>query len=131
VSDRPLVHAERACREHAAREHERGEECGARPDERPVVDRLERAGFARRVRDEEDRRRVLMEVTPIVGELSREIYGSPEEALAGFASAFSDDEVEVLHRFQKLSQEWLEERLARMETLNAAKEAARDTSPSS
>src|SRR5206468_2624735 len=47
-----------------------------------LVDRLERAGFAHRVRDEDDRRRVLIEVTPIVGELSQEIYGSPEEAMS-------------------------------------------------
>jgi len=84
-----------------------------------LVDRLERAGFAHRVRDEDDRRRVLIEVTPIVGELSQEIYGSPEEAFSGFAKAFNDQEFEVLHRFQQLSQTWLEERLARVEQLSA------------
>jgi hypothetical protein len=67
------------------------------------------------------RRRVLIEVTPIVGELSQEIYGSPAEAFAGFAAAFNDREFEVLHRFQQLSQTWLEERLARVEQLTADK----------
>jgi DNA-binding MarR family transcriptional regulator len=86
-----------------------------------LVDRLERAGFARRVRDDDDRRRVLIEVTPIVGELSQEIYGSPEEAFSGFARGFNDEEFEVLHRFQQLSQTWLEERLARVEQLSADK----------
>src|SRR5512133_1418905 len=33
-----------------------------------VVDRLERAGFARRVADPDDRRRVLIEITPVVRE---------------------------------------------------------------
>jgi DNA-binding MarR family transcriptional regulator len=86
-----------------------------------LVDRLERAGYARRIRDESDRRRVLIEVTPIVGELSEQIYGSPEEAFAGPASAYTAEEAEVLHRFQLMSKAWLEERLARMDALNAAK----------
>jgi len=81
-----------------------------------LVDRLERAGYARRVRDEEDRRRVLIEVTPVVHELSRQIYGAPEDAVS-FASAFSDEELDVLHRFQLLSQSWLEERLQRAASL--------------
>jgi DNA-binding MarR family transcriptional regulator len=31
-----------------------------------VLDRLERAGYARRVRDQEDRRQVIVEVTPLL-----------------------------------------------------------------
>ena len=85
-----------------------------------LVDRLERAGFARRVRDEEDRRRVLIETTPVVAELSQQIYGSPQEAFELYAR-WSDEEAATIHRFQKLSQEWLEERLARIEKLNADK----------
>jgi DNA-binding MarR family transcriptional regulator len=81
-----------------------------------LVDRLERAGYARRVRDQDDRRRVLIEVTPVVRELSAQIYGAPEDALA-FAEAFSDEELDVLHRYQLLSKQWLEERLERIEQL--------------
>jgi DNA-binding MarR family transcriptional regulator len=88
-----------------------------------IVDRLERAGFARRVRDEQDRRRVLIEVTPIVGELSHDIYGSPHEVFDEFASAYTDEEAEVVYRFQKMSQEWLEDRLARVQALIQRKEA--------
>jgi DNA-binding MarR family transcriptional regulator len=88
-----------------------------------LVDRLERAGYARRVRDEEDRRRVLIEVTPIVHELSAKVYGTPEEALAN-AAHFSDEEADFLYRFQLMSKEWLEERLARIERLNAEKRSA-------
>ena len=62
-----------------------------------LVDRLERAGFARRVRDDADR------------------------PFSGFAKGFNDEEFEVLHRFQQLSQTWLEERLARVEQLSADK----------
>src|SRR5919197_2394908 len=77
-----------------------------------LVDRLERAGFARRVRDDEDRRRVLIETTPVVAELSAKIYGTPQEALESYAD-WSDEEAAAVYRFQKMSQEWLEERLGR------------------
>jgi DNA-binding MarR family transcriptional regulator len=40
-----------------------------------VIDRLERAGFARRVRDDADRRKVNVEVTALHYERSREIWG--------------------------------------------------------
>jgi DNA-binding MarR family transcriptional regulator len=81
-----------------------------------LVDRLERAGFARRVADEHDRRRVLIEVTPVVHELAQRIYGAPADAVS-FAEGFSDEELEVLHRFQELSRDWLEERLERVANL--------------
>ncbi len=86
-----------------------------------LIDRLERAGFARRVRDDTDRRRVLIEVTPIVHERSAEIYGSPHDVFNEFGSAYNDEEAEVIYRFEKMSQEWLEERLARVEALISAK----------
>jgi DNA-binding MarR family transcriptional regulator len=40
-----------------------------------VIDRLERAGFARRVPDEHDRRKVKVEVTPAFYDAAREIWG--------------------------------------------------------
>jgi DNA-binding MarR family transcriptional regulator len=40
-----------------------------------ALDRLERAGYVRRVRDERDRRRVLVEVTDKMLETAREVYG--------------------------------------------------------
>jgi DNA-binding MarR family transcriptional regulator len=89
-----------------------------------IVDRLERAGYARRVTDPEDRRRVLIELTPSVHRLSAEIYGSAEDALA-WADDFSDAELGVLVRFQEGSKAWLEEHLARVEELNARKRVRR------
>jgi DNA-binding MarR family transcriptional regulator len=81
-----------------------------------LVDRLERAGYARRLPDPGDRRRVLIEVTPIVHELSEQIYGGPQDAIA-WADGFSDDELTTLERFQATSTEWLEERLRRVDAL--------------
>ena len=40
-----------------------------------VIDRLERAGFARRAHDERDRRKVLIEVTPAFYARADEIWG--------------------------------------------------------
>ena len=39
-----------------------------------MIDRLERAGHVRRVRDEEDRRRVLVEVTPRTRRAAEKLY---------------------------------------------------------
>jgi DNA-binding MarR family transcriptional regulator len=51
-----------------------------------VLDRLERAGYARRVRDQEDRRQVIVELTPLLAERAGSIWGPlGEEAMAAFA----------------------------------------------
>ena len=48
-----------------------------------VLDRLERAGYARRVRDQPDRRQVIVELTPLVAERAGRIWGPlGEEAMA-------------------------------------------------
>jgi DNA-binding MarR family transcriptional regulator len=48
-----------------------------------VLDRLERAGYARRVRDEKDRRQVIVELTPLIPERGEQIWGPlAEEAFA-------------------------------------------------
>ncbi len=44
-----------------------------------VIDRLERAGFARRVRDDRDRRKVMVEVTDEFYTRAREIWGPVAE----------------------------------------------------
>jgi DNA-binding MarR family transcriptional regulator len=81
-----------------------------------IVDRLERAGYARRVPDPDDRRRVLIEVTPAVKRMAAEIYGDPADAI-DWAKDFTDVELDVLIRFQDRSMAWLEARLARVQAL--------------
>jgi DNA-binding MarR family transcriptional regulator len=85
-----------------------------------IVDRLEQAGYARRVADAGDRRRVLIEVTAKVHRMSEDIYGPPSEAIE-WASAYTDKELDLFVRFQEQSREWLERHLARAEELNARK----------
>jgi DNA-binding MarR family transcriptional regulator len=95
-----------------------------------IVDRLERAGYARRVPDPEDRRRVLIETTPIVAELSAQIYGTPEEGAAENVGRWTGEEGEVILRFQRESQAWLEGRLDRVEKLIAERDSASPDSAS-
>ena len=77
-----------------------------------VVDRLERAGLARRVSDPEDRRRVLIETTPVVTDTALRIYGSYDDAFRLYGG-YTEDELELILRFQQLGRVWLEDRLAR------------------
>ena len=85
-----------------------------------IVDRLEKAGYARRVADPDDRRRVLIEVTAKVQRVSEEIYG-PASEVNEWASGYTDKELDLFIRFQEQSQEWLEQHLAHAEELNARK----------
>src|SRR5215468_8568266 len=48
-----------------------------------MLDRLERAGYLRRLSDSGDRRRVLVELTPRARKLAAELYGSVEATAAG------------------------------------------------
>jgi DNA-binding MarR family transcriptional regulator len=85
-----------------------------------VVDRLERAGYARRVPDPTDRRRVLIELTERARELVWELMGRPmREAGRPLVDHYSDAELELLIEFQRRGREmqerhaqWLRERLA-------------------
>ena len=89
-----------------------------------VVDRLERAGYARRVPDPSDRRRVLVELTERAQKLSWELMGRPIRDAAVLAwEEYSDAELELLlefHRgareFQERHAQWLRE-----QTLKAAR----------
>jgi DNA-binding MarR family transcriptional regulator len=83
-----------------------------------VVDRLEDKGLARRTRDTSDRRRVLVEVTPLAREGAEELYGTPgdgAQALAGY----SDEELQFLIRFLQGSVAYQEERMRRLDQLKA------------
>ncbi|HYP47257.1 MAG TPA: MarR family transcriptional regulator [Thermoleophilaceae bacterium] len=64
-----------------------------------VIDRLERAGYARRLRDEHDRRRVLVEVTELTNERAAAIYGPLVERSGPLFSDLSDQHLRVIRRF--------------------------------
>ena len=65
-----------------------------------VIDRLERAGFARRVRDERDRRKVKVEVTDLFYARAGEIWGPvAAEWQAAMADRFSAAELATIVAF--------------------------------
>src|SRR3954447_8543909 len=58
-----------------------------------VLDRLEAAGFVARRRDTEDRRRVLVDATPLAHERAAELYG-PLSAFRGELGKYSVEQLE-------------------------------------
>jgi DNA-binding MarR family transcriptional regulator len=84
-----------------------------------VIDRLERAGYARRVPDPSDRRRVLVELTSKAREASEELMGEPmAELVLPHMNRYSDEQLRLLIDFSRLGIElqerhanWLRERL--------------------
>ena len=91
-----------------------------------LLDRLERKGFARRTRDTQDRRRVLVEVTPQLRQMAERLYGTPEEGASELA-VYTDEQLEFLTSFLRGSVAYQEERMRRLEELKAhdAAEAAK------
>jgi DNA-binding MarR family transcriptional regulator len=89
-----------------------------------AVDRLEDAGYVRRVRDDQDRRRVLVEVTDRTLEHAQTVYGPlaarSEELLGGF----SDDQLRTMIEVLTMGAEMQLERAASLrEVLSAAPDA--------
>jgi DNA-binding MarR family transcriptional regulator len=92
-----------------------------------VIDRLERAGYARRVSDPSDRRRVLVEATPKAFKTANELMVEPMRALyTPLAERYSDDELRLFIEFtregreiQERHAEWLRARLAEQRSRSA------------
>jgi DNA-binding MarR family transcriptional regulator len=82
-----------------------------------VLDRLERAGYARRVREQEDRRQVLVEVTPLLAERGALIWGPlGEEAMAAM-TRLSVDELNGVLDFFRLGIELNKRHLERVRSI--------------
>lgn len=64
-----------------------------------AVDRLTRAGYARRVRDGTDRRRVMVEATPTARALSDEIWGPIGQESQQRLARRNDAELQVILEF--------------------------------
>jgi DNA-binding MarR family transcriptional regulator len=64
-----------------------------------LVDRLERAGHVRRVRDDEDRRRVSLEMTDTAMAAGAEFFGGLQRNLLAAMADYSDEEIAVVRRF--------------------------------
>ena len=64
-----------------------------------VLDRLERAGYARRVRDPKDRRQVIVELTPLLAERGRQIWGPLGQEAFSEIGRMSADELRLVMDF--------------------------------
>ena len=64
-----------------------------------LVDRLERAGHVHRVRDPEDRRRVVLEMYDAAMAAGAAFFGGMQRDLVSAMRSFTDDELAVVRRF--------------------------------
>jgi DNA-binding MarR family transcriptional regulator len=70
-----------------------------------AIDRLERAGYARRSGDPDDRRRVIVEPTERVTRLAEEIYGPLADGGRAIVTRFSERQLEAIIEFLGLAAE--------------------------
>ena len=95
-----------------------------------ALDRLERGGYARRVRDEIDRRRVVVETTARTRELVRGYYGPlDEESRARLLERLSATELTLIRDFLRAGRELQLEHAARIRTAGGPVAAADQGSP--
>jgi DNA-binding MarR family transcriptional regulator len=66
-----------------------------------VIDRLERAGYARRVRDDQDRRRVKVEVTPKAQREAGKIYGPMMEEWNAVMNNATTEQLRLMVEFMR------------------------------
>jgi DNA-binding MarR family transcriptional regulator len=81
-----------------------------------VIDRLEKAGYARRLSDPDDRRRVLVELTDLARERTGVIWG-PLAELHAALGRYTIEELRLLRDFQRLGREYNEQRAAEVRAL--------------
>lgn len=86
-----------------------------------AIDRLERSGFARRVRDDADRRRVLVELTSKAGKVAGDFYIEHIAESERLYERYSQAELELLLEFVRAGREFNELHAERVEAQNRAK----------
>jgi DNA-binding MarR family transcriptional regulator len=84
-----------------------------------VIDRLERAGYARRVDDPNDRRRVLVETTPLLRERAAVIWG-PFSVFREALAQYTVEQLELLIEFHRMGREYNEARAAEVRQMRLA-----------
>jgi DNA-binding MarR family transcriptional regulator len=95
-----------------------------------VIDRLEKAGFARRTKDPKDRRRVIVE--PLPERIERQIaplFESMARASVELCERYSTQELAVIHDFTTRAQQMTLEETRKLREEGAAAKGAGGTKP--
>lgn len=79
-----------------------------------LLDRLEGKGYVRRLRDEGDRRRVLVEITPRAVELAEQVYGPIGEEALGELEGYTDEQLTLLRDHYRREADFLAEHVERV-----------------
>ena len=88
-----------------------------------AIDRLERAGYARRIRDTVDRRRVLVEATPHALESAGAFYREHAARATAVYDQYTLQEIELLLEFVRAGREFNESAAVRLEQENRRRHA--------
>jgi len=64
-----------------------------------VIDRLERAGYARRQPDPQDRRKIIVEATPLAAAREGEVFGDLLRATEALIASYSDADLAMIGDF--------------------------------
>ena len=88
-----------------------------------VVDRLEAAGYVRRVRDTVDRRRVMIEVTSRIDADAAPVFGPVADEGYRRMKGYTDEEIDTILAFVRMSREFLQRHAARVQDLIAQRKA--------
>jgi DNA-binding MarR family transcriptional regulator len=86
-----------------------------------VVDRLEKVGYLRRVRDPDDRRRVWLEATPELYEKSWEIWGPMSDLWQSRAKKLSREQLEFILWFLAEGNELMSGQIERVQAMRDRK----------
>jgi DNA-binding MarR family transcriptional regulator len=88
-----------------------------------ALDRLERAGYARRIRDTGDRRRVLVELTPALASRTGEFYGEHMAMSERLYQHYTLDQLELLLEFVREGRKFNDRKASELEQRNRARAA--------
>ncbi|MDQ2952230.1 MAG: MarR family transcriptional regulator [Chloroflexota bacterium] len=82
-----------------------------------LIDRLESHGIARRRSDPDDRRRVLVEITPLAHKTAAPFYGPIERESAQLLAGYGEKELELILDFARKSYEFAKRHTERVEDM--------------
>jgi DNA-binding MarR family transcriptional regulator len=79
-----------------------------------ILDRLERAGFVKRIKDANDRRKVLVELVPDETEKLTRLYDGLGSSMESIAARYSVTELQMIESFLSANLSILNQEIARL-----------------